>query len=78
MQLKDHHLWWKGPQWLLAEPDQWPEQPTNLCVTVPAEERDLQPSYRHLYYTYQTSHPNKSILQLRTAEESNRLDPQIH
>ena len=41
MQLKDHHLWWKGPQWLLAEPDQWPEQPTRLCETVPAEEREI-------------------------------------
>ena len=40
-QLKDHHLWWKGPQWLLAEPAQWPEQPTTLCETVPVEEREI-------------------------------------
>ena len=41
LQLKDHHLWWKGPQWLLADPAQWPEQPTSLCETVPMEEREI-------------------------------------
>ena len=41
LQLKDHHLWWKGPQWLLADPAQWPQQSTSLCETVPMEEREI-------------------------------------
>ena len=41
LQLKDHHLWWKGPQWLLADPAQWPEQSTSLCETLPMEEREI-------------------------------------
>ena len=40
-QLKEHKLWWKGPQWLLFQPSTWPKQ-TNLPVgAVNEEEREL-------------------------------------
>ena len=39
--LKDHPFWWKGPQWLLTEPSQWPTQPTIFGETIPAEEREI-------------------------------------
>jgi len=41
LQLKDHDLWWKGPQWLQLNPSQWPAQPSSLSETVPEEERGI-------------------------------------
>ena len=40
LQLKDHDLWWKGPQWLQRNPSHWPIQPSSLSNTVPEEERE--------------------------------------
>ena len=40
LQLKDHDLWWKGPQWLQRNPSHWPIQPRSLSNTVPEEERE--------------------------------------
>ena len=41
LQLKDHHLWWKGPCWLQLDPSHWPAQPSTLSETVPEEEREI-------------------------------------
>lgn len=38
LELKDHQLWWIGPQWLRLEPSHWPTQP--ICSEViPCEEK---------------------------------------
>ena len=41
LQLKDHHLWWNGPQYLQLDPSLWPEQPASLSEIVPAEEKEM-------------------------------------
>ena len=41
LQLKDHDLWWKGPQWLRLDISHWPVQPSSLSETVPEEERKI-------------------------------------
>lgn len=41
LQLKEHDLWWKGPEWLQGDLLQWPEQPTVLSETIPVEEREI-------------------------------------
>ena len=37
-QLKDHQLWWDGPQWLRLEPSHWPDQIT-FSEALPDEEK---------------------------------------
>ena len=41
LQLKEHDLWWKGPQWLQDDASQWPEQPTAFSEAIPLEEREI-------------------------------------
>ena len=41
LQLKDHCLWWNGPQYLRLKPSLWPEQPSSLSEVVPTEEREI-------------------------------------
>ena len=41
LQLKDHDLWWKGPQWLRLDTSRWPVQPSSLFETIPEEEREI-------------------------------------
>ncbi|XP_055680312.1 uncharacterized protein LOC129788362 [Lutzomyia longipalpis] len=38
-ELKDHHLWWQGPQWLLEEESNWPK--TEIKKSTTKEERTL-------------------------------------
>ena len=41
LQLKDHRLWWDGPQYLRLKPSLWPEQPSSLSEVIPTEEREI-------------------------------------
>ena len=39
LQLKDHDLWWKGPQWLHFDLSQWLVQPTAFSETISEDEK---------------------------------------
>ena len=40
-ELIDHKLWWNGPVWLEASPDEWPRQPTLSLDCFPEWDREV-------------------------------------
>ena len=41
LELKDHRLWWDGPQYLQLNPSLWPEQPNSFSEIISAEEKEV-------------------------------------